>query len=123
MAKRSRKPASEPASKAVTAERKLRLIRLVQLLGTRPQTLAGLMRRLCLDIRGFYRDLELLRARGIAVELRNQRYLLADRPMDALARLPLPDPELTVGEAKLLARGRTAAHRKLKEQIARLERP
>jgi hypothetical protein len=79
-----------------------------------------LKQRLRLDVRGFYRDLELLRAAGVTVSLQNRRYTLVDRLKDALAKLPLPDPDLTLGEAEQLARGRTAAHRKLREQIGRI---
>jgi hypothetical protein len=75
-------------------------------------------RRLRLDVRGFYRDLELLRAVGIAVPLRDRRYTLDETVAAATSRLPLPDPRLTLGEALQLAKGRTPAHRKLKEQIA-----
>jgi predicted DNA-binding transcriptional regulator YafY len=107
---------------SVSTERKSRLFRLVRLLGAGPQTLATLTRRLRLDVRGFYRDLELLRAAGISVSLQQQRYRLVDRLADALARLPMPDPGLTLGEAQELAKGRTAAHRRLKEHIARITR-
>jgi predicted DNA-binding transcriptional regulator YafY len=120
----ARKPttASPPLPKAVSAERKARLFRLVRLLGAGPQTLAVLKKRLRLDVRGFYRDLELLREAGITVSLQNQRYTLLDKLSEALARLPFPDPGLTLGEAQQLAKGRTPAHRKLKEQIAHIVR-
>jgi len=116
MAKKS-SPASNSATKTVTPERAARLHKLLQLLGTGPQTRSVLMRRLSLDIRGFYRDLEVLRAAGIAVQLQNRRYVLEQDVDEAVARLPFPDPRLTLGEAKQLAKGRTRAHRKLKEQI------
>ncbi len=112
--KRSQRAA--PA-RAVTAERAARLYRLLQLLGKGPQTRAALARHLRLDVRGFYRDLELLRAAGIAVGLETRRYVL-EQPLDqALARLPFPDPHLTLGEAQQLAKGRGAAHRKVKEMV------
>src|SRR5262245_27003202 len=75
MAKK-RSPRVSPALKAVTDERARRLARLLQLLGAGPQTRAALTRHLRLDVRGFYRDLELLRAAGIAVTLENRRYVL-----------------------------------------------
>lgn len=117
MAKKGKKAASLPAH-AVSAERAERLYRLLQLLGTGPQSRASLTRRLRLDMRGFYRDLKLLRAAGIAVPLRNRRYTLEESVAAATSRLPFPDPHLTLGEAMQLAKGRTLAHRKLKEQIA-----
>jgi hypothetical protein len=119
MAKKRSKRAG-PALKAVTAERARRLYRLLQLLGTGPQTRAALTRHLRLDVRGFYRDLELLRDAGIGVSLDNRRYTLQDTPVRAIPRLPFPDPRLTLGEAQQLARGRTLAHRKLKGQIAEI---
>lgn len=116
MAKK-RSPRATPALRAVTAERARRLCRMLQLLDGGPQTRAGLTRHLRLDVRGFYRDLELLRSAGIAVTLRDRRYTLDEDVDDAIARLPFPDPHLTLGEARQLAKGRTAAHRKLQAQI------
>jgi hypothetical protein len=117
MAKKGKKAIPLPC-RSVSAERAERLYRLLQLLGTGPQTRASLTRRLRLDVRGFYRDLELLRATGIAVPLRNRRYTLEEDVAAATNRLPFPDPRLTLGDAVQLAKGRTLAHRKLKEQIA-----
>jgi hypothetical protein len=112
---------SGPAAKAVTAERAGRLYRLLQLVAEKAQTRDALRRRLRLDVRGFYRDLELLRAAGVDLPLVNRRYVLQEKLADVLARLPFPDPHLTLGEAAQLAKGRTRAHRKLKEQIALIE--
>jgi biotin operon repressor len=121
-ARPARRSEAPPAARAVTAERAARLYRLLQLLGRSPQTREALTRRLKLDVRGFYRDLELLRAAGIDVPLREGRYTLTAKPEDAVARLPFPDPRLMLGEARQLARGRTAVHRKLKELIDRIVR-
>jgi hypothetical protein len=109
-----------PAPKAVTAERAARLYRLLRLVGNGPQTRAVLTRRLHLDVRGFYRDLELLRAAGIVLPVQNRRYTLLEDIEEAVARLPFPDPHLTLGEALQLAKGRTRVHRKLKEQVAQI---
>jgi predicted DNA-binding transcriptional regulator YafY len=113
--KRSHLP---PAQKAVTAERAGRLYRLLQLLGTGAQTRILIMRRLKMDVRGFYRDLEALRAAGIPLTLQDHRYALKGSVAEAITRLPFPDPHLTLGEAHQLAAGRSTAHKKLKEQIA-----
>jgi predicted DNA-binding transcriptional regulator YafY len=78
------------------------------------------MRRLHLDVRGFYRDLELLRDSGITINLEARRYRLLDKTANAITRLPFPDPHPTLGEALQLARGRTRAHRKLKKQVAEI---
>ena len=105
---------------AVTAERAARLHHLLKLLSAGPQARASLIRRLHIDIRGFYRDLELLRAAAIEVPLKNRRYTLVNGVKAAIARLPFPDPHLTLGEAVELAKGRSPAHRKLKSQVNRI---
>lgn len=110
----------EDALRAVTPERAKRLYRLLRLLATGPQTRAVLMKRLRLDVRGFYRDLELLRASGIELPLFKRRYTLGMPGDEATDRLPFPDPRLTLAEAVQLAKGRSAAHRKLRGQIARI---
>jgi predicted DNA-binding transcriptional regulator YafY len=119
MAKKRRAPTPIPL-RAVTAERAARVYRLLQILSTNPETRSTLIKRLNLDIRGFYRDLELLRAARIDVTLQGRRYRLEDDLEKALPRLPFPDPGLTLGEALQLAKGRTQAHRKLKAQIVRI---
>ena len=104
---------------SLTSLRAARLYRLLTLLGTGPQTRGFLLRRLKLDVRGFYRDLEALRALGIEVATAGDdaRYALAGGLDDALARLPFPDPGLNVRDALQLANGSTAAHRKLKQRV------
>jgi hypothetical protein len=116
MAKKS-KPSPEASATAITTARAARLYRLLALLGDKPQTRAMLTRRLKLGLRGFYRDLVALRDIGVQVDLARGRYVLAGSAAEAQARLPFPDPGLTLGEAQQLAKGRTAAHRKLKGQI------
>ena len=108
------------AARAVTAERAARLFRLLQFLRRGPQTREALTRHLGHDVRSFYRDLELLRARGIDLPFRDDRYHL-DKSVDAaIAGMPFPDPALTLGEAQQLAKGRSPAARKLKKQIDRI---
>src|SRR5689334_21807427 len=112
MAKKRKSPATPPATPAttVTADRFVRLYRMVKLLAGGPQTRESLTRRLRLDIRGFYRDLDLLRSSGVAIALAGGRYTLEQDAEDALALLPFPDPRLTLGAAKTLAKGRSPAH-------------
>src|SRR4051812_33616626 len=94
----------QPASsKAVTPDRAARLYRLISLLGGAPQSRSVLIRKLRLDVRGFYRDLELLRTAGIEVPLSSGKYALAGELDDAIALLPFPDPRLTLGEAVQIA--------------------
>jgi hypothetical protein len=104
-------------SKPVTANRALRLYRLLKLLGEKPQTRAVVTRRLKLNLRGFYRDLDALRKLGLVVNLVEGRYALQGAFEGALHLLPLPDPGLTVGDALQLVKGRTAAHKKLKAHL------
>jgi hypothetical protein len=113
---RRKKP--EPAVASLTAQRAGRLYRLLTFLGDGPQTRPALLRKLKLDVRGFYRDLEALRTFGIEVSPGDDhKYALAGEVDDALARLPFPDPGLNVREALQLANGSTAAHRKLKARL------
>jgi hypothetical protein len=122
MAKK-RSPGPPAELKTVTAERAARLYRLLQLLGAGPRTRDVLTKRLGLGIRKFYRDLEFLRSAGITVLLDGRRYLLAGNGPEAVGRLPFPDPCLTLAEAEQLAKGRTLAHRKLKEQLTQITKP
>jgi hypothetical protein len=123
MARKRTRRTSTPAAAdrtAVTAERFTRLARLLRLLAETPQTRQALARRLRIDVRGFYRDLELLRGAGVQVALSEGRYALTGPLKDALDLLPFPDPHLTLGEARQLARGRGPANRRIKEQVDRL---
>jgi hypothetical protein len=121
MAKKPSRQSAPSVSKAVTAERAARLYRLLTLVGNKPQTREALRRRLKLDVRGFYRDLEMLRAAGIELPLVGGRYALEGSVADVISRLPFPDPHLNLGEAIQLAKGRTKAHSKLKRQIADIQ--
>ena len=105
---------------AVTAERFRRLVRLVQWLGEGPRSREQLLAHLGLDIRGFYRDLELLRSMGVRISLSEGLYHLIGMLDDILPRLPYPDPHLTLGEMRRLARGRSHLHGILQEKIEEL---
>src|SRR5205085_2192633 len=65
----AKKKAETGPARSVTPERAVRLVRLVQMLGEGVQKRAAILRRLRINIRGFYRDLEVLRAAGADVEL------------------------------------------------------
>jgi predicted DNA-binding transcriptional regulator YafY len=116
------KKTAEPVAIAVTADRAQRLFRMLHLLGQSSQTRVTLTRKLRLAIRGFYRDLEILRGVGIHVKLKDGRYSLIDDLAVALNRLPFPDPSLTLGEARQLARGRLPVHRKIKSLLMKIEK-
>jgi predicted DNA-binding transcriptional regulator YafY len=117
-----KKTASNQAVTSVTLERAARLFRLLNMLGDGPQTRAVLVRRLRLGIRGYYRDLEILREVGISVEMAGGRYHLRDELAMALERLPFPDPALNLGEARMLSRGRSSAHKKIREHLEKIEK-
>jgi hypothetical protein len=120
MAPRRKSPPPAAKLAGVTPERFTRLYRMVRLLGSAPQTRQQLLRQLRIDTRGFYRDLEVLRTAAIDVIVRESRYTLAGNLDDALASLPFPDPHLSLGDVLTLRKGRSAAHRKLREQIDHL---
>src|SRR4051812_39228054 len=106
MAKKRKQPPPAPAPPeppprpAVTADRFRRLYRLLGELGTGPKTRDHLTRTLSIDVRGFYRDLELVRAVGIGVALAEGRYALSGGLDEARDRLTFPDPHLSLGEAR-----------------------
>lgn len=110
--------AKKRRTKTITRKRAARLFRLVKLLSLKPQPRDALTRQLKLSVRDFYRDRRDLHKRGIELALRNGLYFLLDNVNHVQSRLPFPDPGLTLGDALQLAKGRSAAHRKLKEQIA-----
>ena len=109
-----------PETQAVTADRAARLYKLIRLLASGPKKRDALTKSLKLDVRGFYRDLDLLHRAGISITLAQQRYSLDGDRDAAVSRLPFPDPRLTLGEARQLAKGKTRAHLKLQEQLRRI---
>src|SRR5579883_1971111 len=102
---------------SITAAWANRLYRMLTLLEGGSQSRETLLRRLKFDLRGFYRDLELLRSLGITVGVDETKYRLLDPLDDALARLPLPDPGLNIQDALVLARGTTTAHRRFRRRL------
>ena len=119
MAKK-RRPPSLSTPRTVTADRAARLYRLLRSLATGAKSRAVLRRSLHLDVRGFYRDLELLRESSISITYSRGRYRLDQTLRQATAQLPFPDPALTLGEAVRLAAGQTAAHRKLRRLVKQI---
>lgn len=114
---RRKKPAI--AAVVLSAPRAARLYRLLTLLGDGPQTRRVLLLRMKVDVRGFYRDLELLRELRIDITLGDDnRYTLPITLDECLARLPFPDPGLSVRDVLQLCNGNTSAHRKLRQSVA-----
>lgn len=116
--RRPKKAVPTPEPRSVSLERAVRLFRAVRLLAEGSRTRRSLLQALKIDIRTFYRDLELLRDCQIHVALEGRHYSLATPPASARETLPFPDPGLSLGEAQLLAKGRTKVHRKLRELLA-----
>lgn len=116
----STRKTSSISQASVSLERAARLYRLVELLGDGPRTRAQILSKLKIDIRTFYRDLELLRDCRIAVELENRKYVLVPSAKDALLVLPFPDPCLTLGDAQQLAKGRSKIHQKLRDVLKQI---
>jgi hypothetical protein len=112
---RTRRP--DTLTVTLTGQRAARLYRLLSLLGDVPQTRQHILRKLRIDVRGFYRDLEALRCLGIEVHVAGYRYTLMTDLDEALAHLPFPDPGLNLRDVQQLAKGETPAHRKLKRRI------
>jgi len=119
MARSRRSPAVDKAH-TESINRSARLCRLLNLIRGKGATRASVLRRLHLDVRTFYRALEALREVGVLVELREGKYVLAGDVDEAIDRVPFPDPQLSLGEARQLARGRTAVHRKIKALLAEI---
>src|SRR5881398_2142498 len=117
---RTQRQRSRARSQSVTAARVARLYRFMRLLAVGPVSRTVLLRRLGLNQRGFYRDVELLRAAGIRVVPRNGRYVLQPGFDAAVDLMPFPDPQVTLGEAQRLAKGGTAAHRSLRERVRQI---
>jgi hypothetical protein len=116
--KQARQPAAAEPRPSVTPDRFRRLHQLVRLLGSAPQKRSTLLAALKIDLRAFYRDLRFLRrAAGITVNLGRGKYSLEGDVEAAADRLPFPDPLLTLGEAKLLAKGRGRPQARLAEEV------
>lgn len=106
-----------PGPPAITPGRAARLYHLLSLTAAGTRSRAVLIKKLKVDLRGFYRDLGFLRDLSIELTCDGDKYRLVGDLDAAFHRLPFPDPGLSLRDAILLAEGRTAAHRKLKARI------
>ena len=109
-----RSKTDSPAATAVTLERASRLSRLLKLIAKTARPRDVLMAKLRLDVRGFYRDVKALRARGVLLSVDGDEYRLAEDLDDARGKLAAPDPMLTVADLRALGKGHTEAHKKLR---------
>jgi predicted DNA-binding transcriptional regulator YafY len=96
------------------------LYRLVTTLAKNSRRRKQLIRQGRAGMRTFYRDLTFLEICGIEVRVTRGRYELAGSVRKALGRLPFPPPELSFADVLELSKGRTAAHRKLRAQLAEI---
>lgn len=110
-----------PTAPVITVDRVSRLFRLVDLLSKAPLPRVKLTKRLRLNPRGFYRDLNILRQVGVLIEHQDGKYHLRTERSAALDLLPFPDPGLTLGEARALSRCRTPAQEKLTHLVEKIE--
>src|SRR5262249_43497664 len=117
---KKRSTVSAASGKAVSVERASCLYELVEFLASGPKTRNVLLQRLHIDIRTFYRDLEVLRECRIAVNLSSKKYVLKESVHEAVTRLPFPDPNLTLGEAIQLSKGKSPVHRKLAKLLKQI---
>jgi predicted DNA-binding transcriptional regulator YafY len=118
MAKRIRVSSGQTGQ--VSAQRCARLYKLLSMLRRGPRSRDELSRAVRLDLRGFYRDLKMLRGLGVRIASRGHRYVLAQTFERAISKLPFPDPRLNLHEAIQLAVGRTTAHAKLRREIRKI---
>ncbi len=111
------KHSANGSAPTVTLQRAGRLFRLVSLTAEATRTRKLLLTRLKVDLRGFYRDLELLRSLGIDISCDGDRYQLIGELDEALSKLPFPDPGLSFRDVLALSRGTGDAHKKLRRRM------
>lgn len=105
----------------ITPERIRRLVRMLRQLGRGSQLRSTLVRQLRVGMRGFYRDLQVLRGVGIHVKLVQGRYQLMEQDAQVVDQLPFPDPGLTLGEARTLSRGGSPGNKKISLHLQTIE--
>jgi predicted DNA-binding transcriptional regulator YafY len=81
-------------------------------------TRQGLLSRLSIGLRTFYRELELLKKCGIRLVLEVEGYRLKTTAGEAEGRLPFPDPQLSFAEMAELASKSGPAAKRLSELLA-----
>jgi predicted DNA-binding transcriptional regulator YafY len=88
----------------ITLARASRLYRLVTMLESQATSRDTLLESLSIGLRTFYRELDLLKKCGIKVRREGKSYVLRSTMVEAEARLPFPDPQLSFAEMAELAR-------------------
>jgi predicted DNA-binding transcriptional regulator YafY len=111
------KTSDRDETNGIASHRASRLYKLVTLIGEKAKTRETLLRKLKIDVRCFYRDLEFLRLLGIAIATTAGEYHLGGSLEDALGRIPFPDPCFSVRDAIQLVNGSAAVKKKLKKKL------
>jgi predicted DNA-binding transcriptional regulator YafY len=99
----------------ITLARASRLYRLVTMLQAQATSRDALLESLAIGLRTFYRELDLLKKCGIKVKREGKNYILRSTMVEAEARLPFPDPQLSFAEMAELARHPGDVARRLDE--------
>jgi hypothetical protein len=94
------------------------LHRLVRFLSENSRSRNAILDELRIGLRTFYRELELLRRCGVKVRQKRKQYHLLPSAVEALGRLPFPDPQLSFAEMAELAGCDCAAGRRLASLLA-----
>ena len=108
---------SADSTSGIATHRAARLYRLVTMLGEKAKPREFLLRKLRVDVRGFYRDVEFLRDLEIDITTTDGSYVLSSELDDALGKLPFPDPGFSVRDAMHLLNGSSAVKKKLKKKL------
>jgi len=102
----------------VTAERAARLAKLLKLTAAKtPRPRETLLDKLKIDLRSFYRDVKLLRERGVALAVTGDAYRLDEELHAAQGKLPCPDMGLSIADLHHLSRGSSDAHKRLQRLL------
>ena len=102
----------------ITPERATRLYKLLSTLESKSLTRSQIERKLRVSMRTFYRDLEVLRAFDIDLKQADRKYQVGDT--EWRSKLRVPDPQLSFAEAEELAKGKTAANKKVGDMFKKL---
>jgi predicted DNA-binding transcriptional regulator YafY len=103
---------------SVTVERASRLARLLKLTSTKtPKTRDDLILRLKVNVRGFYRDVKLIRECGVQLHAEKDKYHLTEDLSAAQGKLPCPDLGLSVSDLQSIARGSSETHKRIQRLL------
>jgi predicted DNA-binding transcriptional regulator YafY len=103
---------------SVTVERASRLAKLLKLTASKtPKTRDDLILRLKVNVRGFYRDVKLIRECGVQLSAEKDKYHLTEDLSSAQGKLPCPDLGLSVSDLQSIARGSSDTHKRIQRLL------